>query len=624
MLRTRLCGHEPFALLLITALAGCPAADDPCSEVDGPSLAVGTLCARVSQVAVLRDGDQLEPLDPKSALRVDVGAIGTEAAKDGGTVLHLEAPGAARALVLVLEGLPFDAALQNGWQSWSFAGELELPRSVATAADGLPAFFEARSGDPVDVDYGISDSSVALASTRAPGAQLVAGALTSHRAATGFATVVGDDGKARMSIVYGVNRETLPLNDGATHSEPIWLQDTTDAGLGLVALGEAMAAAAGAAGGEERPHAPQRPPGGWYSWNEHFDDIDQELIRAHIDTARTHLLPAGLPLIEIDDGWSKAWGDWQANERFPDGMDAMAAEVLSAGLVPGIWTAPFLIEIDSSAATTLPEEAFVHTTTGERLEHSIFGNPRRLLVIDATSTAGLAHLSAMYAPLVDAGFSFFKLDFLYAAALPGVRAAPVTGVMALRDGMRHIRSLIGETAVINGCGGPVAPLLGLVDSLRVGVDITFGNPSFSFVAFAARDLAARRFVFPLAWPDADQFLLREPLTLEEGRTGAALVALAGPAYSFGDDLVALPLERRTIGLDPIWSDIATGDAPAVPVLFASGSVGVEVYGNPTLEALANSDAPSPPPQQWRATARAGDELMVRFDWNAHTVEVAPR
>lgn len=615
-------GLAPSAALslavLSAMLAGCPPEPKAACEAGKGIVAVGELCLRVSRVAALRETGVLEDVDPGSALTVSTSSDG------GSAILQVQVPGTARAVAIDVDDIPADVALQNGWQSWSHAGLLPLGSILLTAEDGLPTFAEAVSGDPFHVEYGISYTSVVLGSSTRGGAKVVAGALTSHDAVTGFGAVVSDPERARLTIVYGAGRELLPTENGVTRTEAVRLAAVADVGEGLVALGEAMdAAARAAADPRDRPRPARRPPGGWYSWSEHYDDIDQELIRAHIAAMQTHLAPAGLTLVEIDDGWARAWGDWQANERFPDGMAALASETRAANLVPGVWMAPFLVESGSEAASTLVEEVFVHTATGERLEHQIVGNPRRLFVVDATSEAGRAHVAASLAPLVDAGFGFFKMDFLYAAALPGVRAEPVTGVRALREGLAQVRELIGEDAILNGCGAPVGPVLGLVDSLRVGTDISFVAPTWTFIPFAARDLAARRFVFPLAWPDADQFLLREPRTLDEARVGTALVALAGPAYSFGDDLVLLPAERRAMGLDESFIALSAGSAPAVPVLLEDieAELGTEVYGNAALEALSTDGGfDGSPPSRWRVLGPSSESKVV-FDWAGRTVSV---
>ena len=68
------------------------------------------------------------------------------------------------------------------------------------------------------------------------------------------------------------------------------------------------------------------------------------------------------------------------------------------------------------------------------------------------------------------GYRVLKLDFLYAAALPGVRHdAGATRAQALRRGLQAIRDGAGD-AFLLGCGCPFGPAVGLVDGMRIGLD----------------------------------------------------------------------------------------------------------------------------------------------------------
>ena len=76
----------------------------------------------------------------------------------------------------------------------------------------------------------------------------------------------------------------------------------------------------------------------------------------------------------------------------------------------------------------------------------------------------------MFRWLRDAGFDYFKLDFLYAGALAGRRHRDVTGVAAYRSGPCLVRDAIGPEGYLLGCGAPILPSVGLVDAMRVSPD----------------------------------------------------------------------------------------------------------------------------------------------------------
>ncbi len=47
-------------------------------------------------------------------------------------------------------------------------------------------------------------------------------------------------------------------------------------------------------------------------------------------------------VLQVDDGWQVAIGDWEANNKFPSGMAALADKIKSTGRKAGLWLAPFI------------------------------------------------------------------------------------------------------------------------------------------------------------------------------------------------------------------------------------------------------------------------------------------
>ena len=87
----------------------------------------------------------------------------------------------------------------------------------------------------------------------------------------------------------------------------------------------------------------------------------------------------------------------------------------------------------------------------------------------ALDTAGpelLLHLEAVFSELVELGFVYQKLDFLYMAAMEGRSSDPSqTRAARLRAGLAAIRRGAGEQAFLLGCGSPLGPAVGWVDSM---------------------------------------------------------------------------------------------------------------------------------------------------------------
>ncbi|HSD89414.1 MAG TPA: glycoside hydrolase family 36 protein [Kofleriaceae bacterium] len=533
-------------------------------------------------------------------------------ASSGGLLVSVSADAPAQALELAVPGLDVDQMFQQGYQSWSFAGTVAIPLEVALDDDGRARMKAARTGSAIDEVRGVSFHA-ALFRQGDSGPVLVIAALSAEHAVTGIAATRELGGPTQLSIIYGPQRELLrpDASDGRIHGELLYIATAATPEAALAKVSAEMVGAHASAG-----FTPKRPPGGWFSWNYFFAAVDAAAIRAQLDLAQTRLLPAGLPLVEIDDGWELAWGDWRDNAKFPDGLPALAAEIRSRGLVAGVWLAPFLVDVTSPAATSDPS-LFVRGADGTPLVHMSPGVIGSYYVLDGTNPASMAIVTDQIRRLAAGGFTFFKLDFLYAGALAGQRSQDVTGVEALRAGLATIREAAGPDAVINACGAPTLPVLGLADSLRIGADTAFPGVELNFMpaATAARNLGARAHLFPLVWPDADQAQLRAPLTVDEARIAALTAALAG-TYSLGDDLSQLDATRLDLALDPTILDLAGAAAPATPdgiMVAPTGAIG--------LSPLLENGLVTPPAAAFHATGKSGTGYLVTVDWDARAATI---
>ena len=534
----------------------------------------------------------------------------------GGLEVTLVSDAPARGLELAVPAADVDQMLQQGYQSWGFSGTVVIPRMVALDDDGRPRMQAARTGSALDEVRGISYH-VAVFRKGDAGPVLIVAALSGARAATGIAAVSSADAPARLSIIYGPGRELLPAGpgDARVRSETLYIATAPSAEAALAQLSQELIATHAADG-----FTPRRPPGGWFSWNYFFANVDEVAVRSQLDLVQNALLPAGLPLVEIDDGWELAWGDWRDNAKFPAGLPALAGDIRARGLVAGVWLAPFLVDVTSAAAASSDPSLFVHGADGMPLVHTTPGIPNSFYVLDGTNPASMAIVTDQIRRLAAGGFTFFKLDFLYAGALAGQRSQPATGAEALRAGLATIREAAGPDAVINACGAPILPVIGIADSLRIGPDTAYTGvePSFMMAASAARNLAARSYLWPLIWPDADQAQLRPPLTLDEARVSAVTAALASAAYSLGDDLTKLDQARRDTALDPVILDLSRAAAPATP-----DGIMVAPSGSIALSPLLENGLLTPPPATFRVIGQSGTPYTVTFDWlDTRTVTIA--
>ena len=178
----------------------------------------------------------------------------------------------------------------------------------------------------------------------------------------------------------------------------------------------------------------------------------------------------GFRALQIDDGWQVAVGDWRANDRFSQGMSRTAQQIREAGMRPGLWVAPFIALPGSQQLADHPE-AFIHRADGSlAVAGSNWGADYHAL--DMTHPLAQDLVRRTIARIVhEWGFTYLKLDFINAAAIPGRRHQEVDREEAYRQGLRLVREAAGDDAFLLGSGAPLMPSIGILDAVRVGPDV---------------------------------------------------------------------------------------------------------------------------------------------------------
>ncbi|MYS72776.1 alpha-galactosidase, partial [Streptomyces sp. SID5926] len=204
----------------------------------------------------------------------------------------------------------------------------------------------------------------------------------------------------------------------------------------------------------------------WCSWYAYYESITEERLTKDVTALR------GLPfdVVQVDDGWERAVGDWEANDKFPSGMRALADRITDAGLRPGLWIAPFIVLPGSRTARQRPE-LLLRDGQGEPV---VAGHNWGVgyWALDLTLPAAQEHLrETIHRVVREWGFSYLKLDFVGAGAVPGARFADVGREEAYRTGLSIVRETAGPDAYLLGSGAPLLPSLGLVDAIRSGPDV---------------------------------------------------------------------------------------------------------------------------------------------------------
>ncbi|MCK6502219.1 alpha-galactosidase [Myxococcota bacterium] len=494
------------------------------------------------------------------------------AGEDGATWTGLALEG-----TWTLDGAQDPVLLRQGYQSWSWSG-VEALVGPALDGEGLPV--PGGDGDGLSVvDEAPGTSWWGGLVGRPDGASFLLGAT---RARESRVYVAADPDTAW--VVWGHRGEEITLAAGQSLAlDPLFLDLGADPLLLLDAWATAVAAAV-----PPRPLGEQ-PPTGWATWYQYYSEVTEAEVQQNLAVAqalasRGDLAP--LQVFQLDDGWQVRWGDWTAGDDFPSGMAALAAQIQDAGMTPGLWMAPFYVSRDSATYAAHPDW-WVKDQDGVEIRFSNLGTGD-YAIVDATHPDAGAWMAQQVADRVAEGWTYLKLDFLYAGAQEGQRHADVTGIQAYQHGMALLREAAGDAWVL-ACGAPLLPSVGWAEQFRTGADIAFEispDPDPAYLRWQARSTAARSFTNGRWWwVDPDQLILREPFDPVRARGAVVAQAVSGGAWLLGDDLAALPEDRLALALHPAAVALRGQSArPQAPLSFPSG-----LDASPTVERLVPDD-----------------------------------
>lgn len=449
----------------------------------------------------------------------------------------------------------------NGWQSWSFAGTLAAgqiqPRTWLRPIQGplihnpstpISDFKGQYSGDMFGV--------LACPERRSA---IVAGFL-SQREQFGSVDAVTHQPSPSLRLRAQCDEVLLPPG-GELETDPAYVQLIADYGLDpLRDYAEAVAR-------ENNARVPTQTPVGWCSWYHYFSKVTEQDLRANLEQVANDRDRLPLTLVQLDDGFEPNVGDWfRTNAKFPSGLRAIADSIRGRGLTPGLWLAPFIARPDSGLAREHPDW-FVQSRYGLPANAGyVFDTFARGL--DTTHPGVQDFVRNLISTAVNQwGYPYLKLDFLYAAALRGVRRDPTrTRAQALRSGLELIREAAGPETFLLGCGCPLGSAVGIVDAMRVSADVDVrwrphykvsapfrGEVGMPAARNAIRNTLTRAPLHRRWWlNDPDCLLVRETtgLSLDEATALATAIALSGGMFLVSDDLTTLSSERRKL-IEPL-------------------------------------------------------------------------
>jgi len=351
--------------------------------------------------------------------------------------------------------------------------------------------------------------------------------------------------------------------------------------------------------------------------------------------------PMGVRAVQIDDGYQPYHGDWlERNDRYPGGLEEAFATIDRAGLRPGVWVGPFMVNNRSRLYREHPDWV-LHDLDGKPFVEWSFPVPQggtdmgceESYRLDLSHPDALDYVVHVFRTLRAWGARLYKTDFLewgWRDSTTVRRHRPgQTGAALFNRAMRGIREAIGDDSYWLGCITHFAPSLGFVDAMRVSSDCHpawpdpqsgVDGPGGGTPNQVAETFHCQYFN-QLFWQnDPDVLFLREwPTKLSplEVETLAYFFGISGVGLGTSCPLPALSAERQAL-----WRFLLPQDEPwtARPPFFADGSrrLRVLVRAYPALNAWA---ALAINPSRQRVTELlpvkelCGLESAACYDWS---------
>lgn len=297
----------------------------------------------------------------------------------------------------------------------------------------------------------------------------------------------------------------------------------------------------------------QDPVSGWCSWAAHLGEVTQEHILAAARLFATELKAYGWNIIQMDDGYQRLKQSdpkplepgervsdlWAIpNEKFPNGLDWLAGEIIALGLVPGIW-------ISITTPQGLPDDYYVKGPDGSPSRERFSG-----YAIDGTNTQAVDEVfGEVIHRWKDQGWRYFKIDTLRHLLYDHYRQQPgyweARGIgpdEAFRQFFSRLKEAAGPDVYVLACWGVLPELAGIADGCRIGEDV---GAHLDSMLRAARYISRFQYTNNIVWRnDPDYMCMRVPA--DQARTWASLLALTGSQLMVSDPAESYDAERLEI------------------------------------------------------------------------------
>ena len=417
---------------------------------------------------------------------------------------------------------------------------LQLPYAEVLVGDGsLVALVNgAHSADPSRV--------VTLGTPEADGlASHAATGLTRGRRGLAIAFDAGEPGEARVQL----SRDGLEAVSNWLPTRPLRPEGDVSrmrlcfhpAGDGLDALRALFVPSSPV----DREHLAEAvAPTGWCTRAEWSGTVAEADVIANLDFSAANFDRRFFRNIELDDGYQRAVGAWEANERFPHGHAWLTDQIHARGFKAGLWMAPFGVA-DASGVPTAQPDWLLRDASGPVVCETRETWGGKVYALDGAHPKAQQWLFDLARRVVrEWGYDYLRIDRLRWATVGTAHYGGLTHAEAYRAGLGAIRDGLGTEALLLASGAPLQHAVGLVNSMRIGPDV---DASWPGIQPPARAAGLRSFYHRSTWlNDPDCLVVRPPLSRAAAEVWASVVSITGGLTLFADNLPKLPPDRLAL------------------------------------------------------------------------------
>ena len=290
---------------------------------------------------------------------------------------------------------------------------------------------------------------------------------------------------------------------------------------------------------------------GYTSWYNYYQNINEEIIYRDLEA-----LDSRFDVFQIDDGYETFVGDWLDVDpkKFPNGLKPIIDKIHSKGFKAGLWLAPFAVESKSKLFNEHPD--WIRKDKKGKLVKA-GGNWSGFYSLDLDNPEVINYIKECLTHYMDMGVDFFKLDFLYAAALPTYEGQ--TRCMVQDKAYQLLRDTL-KNKLILGCGANIINSYEHFDYLRIGPDVSLEFDDIFYMRLFHRERISTKVTLQntiyrsfmnnhLFGNDPDVFLLRDEnikLSKPQREALSKLNALFGSLLFTSDNIATYDEEKNTL------------------------------------------------------------------------------